>query len=42
MDNNTFKYQCPFCMVKLEYTPQELSEHFLQIHSEISPDKMTD
>ena len=40
MENMTFKYQCPFCKVKSEYTPQELSEHFLQIHSHISPDKM--
>jgi hypothetical protein len=41
MDNNTYKFQCPFCKVKSEYTPKELSDHFLQIHTDISPDKMT-
>ena len=42
MEKITFKYQCPFCKVKLEYTPQELSEHFIQIHKDVSPDKMTE
>ena len=42
MEKMISKYQCPFCKVKLEYTPQELSEHFVQIHKDISPDKMTD
>lgn len=40
-DNSSFVYQCPFCKDRITYTPSELSEHFLQNHSEISPDKMS-
>ena len=41
-EKSSFVYQCPFCNDRVSYTPSELSEHFLQIHSDISPDKMTE
>ncbi|MFD3393401.1 hypothetical protein U0R10_02090 [Aquirufa sp. OSTEICH-129V] len=42
MEKLIFKYECPFCKDKSIYTPQELSIHFIQMHNDISPDKMTD
>jgi hypothetical protein len=42
MEITTLEFHCPFCKNKVIYNPQELSAHFIQIHSDISPDKMTD
>lgn len=42
MEKQSPEYQCPICKNKLVFNPQELSAHFLQIHSDISPDKMID
>ncbi len=42
MEANTLKFQCPFCKNKMIFNPQDLSTHFIQNHSNISPEKMTE
>lgn len=42
MVKKIFKYKCPFCKEKTDYTTQELSEHFIKNHPNISPNYMTE